>query len=85
MMAARMKVDLDEDHDLIHQALYADAPESFCLARSRLIRAILHQRSAGILTNDIFEGILTNARNPETRSNVFNLFQVQLPEDMKCA
>ena len=85
IMAAQMRVDLDQDHDLIHQALYADAPEPFCLARSRLIRAILHQRSAGMLPNDIFEGILTNVRNPATRSRVFNFFQVQLPEDLKCA
>ena len=78
-------VDLDHDHDLIHGALYASSPEPFGIARSRLIRAILHQRARGLLPNDSFEDILNTVRNTSTQARVFNLFQVQLPEDIACA
>ena len=85
LVAAQASVDLDQDHDLIHQALYEGCPEPFCLSRSRLIRAILHERAKGLLPNDAFEGILGTVRNPATRARVFNLFQIQLPEDLACA
>ena len=85
LVAAHASVDLDQDHDLIHQAIYDGYPEPFCLSRSRLIRAILHERAKGLLPNDAFEGILGIVRNPATRGRVFNLFQIQLPEDLACA
>jgi len=85
IILAHRSVDLDQDHDLIHKALYEGCPEPFCLSRSRLIRAILYQRSSGLLPNDAFEGILNTARNPATRARAFNLFQIQLPEDLACA
>lgn len=85
LVAAQASVDLDQDHDLIHKALYDGCPEPFCLSRSRLIRAILHERAKGLLPNDSFEGILGTIRNPSTRGRAFNLFQIQLPEDLACA
>ena len=72
------------DHDRIHEALYQDASDTFCMARSRLIRAIMNQRSCGMLPNDTFDSIVLAVANPASRSSVFLFFGVALPEDLAC-
>lgn len=84
-MTVRGNVDLNNDHDLIHKAIYDGYSGGFCPDRSRLIRAILYQRSVGLLSNDSFEGILMTARNRSKLPTIYSLFMVQVPEDIKCA
>lgn len=73
------------DHERIHQALYHGFTETFCPSRSSLIRAILRERSAGLLCNDSFDSILSVAADPGRRGTVFSLFKVAMPRDMACA
>lgn len=73
------------DHERIYTALYKGCAESFCPARSRLIRAILRERTAGLLCNDAFDNVLSVAADPRRRDTVFSLFNVALPQDKTCA
>ena len=76
---------ITSDHDRIHQALYHGFAEPFCPSHINLIRAILRERSAGILCNDTFDSILSVAADPRRRETVFSLFKVAMPRDMACA
>ncbi|MBP6605929.1 MAG: hypothetical protein KA240_09615 [Nitrospira sp.] len=76
---------ITSDHERIHQALYQGFTEPYCPSRSNLIRAILRERSAGLLCNDSFDSILSVASDPRRRGTVFSLFKVALPRDMACA
>ena len=69
------------DYDRIHQALYSDCTEMFCVARSRLVRIVMRERSLGTLANDTFEQLISAASNPAMRNTVFGFFQVPPPKD----